>query len=237
MDETERNKTEGDGADQTPSLGQVLKAGRTARGLTLEQMSTELRIEVRQLHALEEDQFERIGPPVFVKGYVRHYAQRVGLDYGDLLSLYYKQAENREVPVQPSRSIMLRDERQITVWIVAALVLVAVLVALAVWWLTRSTAVPARGFAHSRRSGAACRATAADRRCFAQGRARAGRGCGVSTRRRDAGLARPGGTAAARGPGAAEYARRPAERGRAAAARAHTLLRRGKLGRNKRCAW
>ena len=237
MDETEPNKTDGDGADQTPSLGQVLKAGRTARGLTLEQLSTELRIEVRQLQALEQDQFERIGPPVFVKGYLRHYAQRVGLDYGDLLSLYYKQAENRDVPVQPSRSIMLRDERQITVWIVAALVLVAVLVALAVWWLSSSTAVPVAVSPTPAAAAPRAGATAADRRCVAQGRARTGRGCGVSTCRRDAGLARSDGTAAARGPGAAEHARRPAERGRAAAARAHTLIRRGKLGRNKRCAW
>ena len=201
MDETERNKTDGDGADQTPSLGQVLKAGRTARGLTLEQMSTELRIEVRQLHALEEDQFERIGPPVFVKGYVRHYAQRVGLDYGDLLSLYYKQAENRDVPVQPSRSIMLRDERQITVWIVAALVLVAVLVALAVWWLTSSTAVPVA--VSPTPAAAAPRAERPQPTADASRKAEPAprRGCGVSTCRRDAGLARSDGTAAARGPG------------------------------------
>jgi cytoskeleton protein RodZ len=135
MDATERNKTDGTG--QAPSLGQVLKAG-----LTLEQLSTELRIEARQLQALEQDELERIGPPVFVKGYLRTYGQRVGLDYGDLLSLYYKQAERRDLLVQPSRSITLRDERQITVWIVAAIVLVVVMAALAVWWWLSSTPAP-----------------------------------------------------------------------------------------------
>ena len=147
MDATEPNKADGDNSGQAPSLGQVLKAGRAARGLTLEQMSTELRIELQQLRALEQDEFERIGPPVFVKGYLRHFGQRVGLDYGDLLSLYYKQAEKRDILVQPSRPIMLRDERQITVWIVAAVLLVAVMAALAVWWWMSSGAAPVAGSA------------------------------------------------------------------------------------------
>ena len=142
MSATERNKTEGNGASQPPSLGQVLKGARASRGLTLEQLSTELRIEAVQLQALEQDQLERIGPPVFVKGYLRHYGTRLGLDYSDLLSLYYKQAQNRDVYVKPSRSIDLRDERQITIWIVAAIVLVAVTVALAVWWMTSSAGTP-----------------------------------------------------------------------------------------------
>jgi cytoskeleton protein RodZ len=142
MDATERNQPEGDGAEQAPSLGQVLKAARTSRGLSLEQMSTELRIETAQLQALEQDDFERIGPPVFVKGYLRHFGTRVGLDYGDLLSLYYKQAKDREVLVLPSRSITLHNPRQVTFWIVAAIVLVAVMVALAVWWMTTSRDAP-----------------------------------------------------------------------------------------------
>jgi cytoskeleton protein RodZ len=119
------------------SIGQVLQNARKSRALTLEQISMELRIDAQQLLALEQNAFERIGPPVFVKGYLRQYGQRLGLDYRDLLGMYYEQAERQEVIVQPSRTIKLRDERQITVWIVAALVL-AVLVMAALWWLNRN---------------------------------------------------------------------------------------------------
>ena len=136
-DSSDRQESGGERTGNSPSLGEVLKTARSARGLTLELISTELRIEAQQLQALEQDQFERIGAPVFVKGYLRHYGQRLGLNYADLLGLYHQQVADREVVVQPSRSIKLRDERQITVWIIAAVVLAA-LIGLMVWWVNES---------------------------------------------------------------------------------------------------
>jgi len=117
------------------SVGEMLKTARAAHGLTLEQIATELRIEIKQLDALENDRFDRIGVPVFVKGYLRQYGQRVGLDYRDLLAQYYKQTSLQEVQIRPSKTIKLRDQRQITVWIIAALALLVVVAGLAAWWL------------------------------------------------------------------------------------------------------
>jgi cytoskeleton protein RodZ len=116
------------------TLGQRLRSARLVQDLTVEQLSTELRIEAKHLHAIEEDRFEEIGVPVFVKGYLKQYGLRLGLDVGDLLALYYKQTTLPEVEIQPSRTIKLRDERQITSWILAGVVLLAVVVGLAVWW-------------------------------------------------------------------------------------------------------
>jgi cytoskeleton protein RodZ len=112
----------------------MLAKARIDRDLSLEQVSTELRIEPQQLDALEKDRFERIGVPVFVKGYIRQYGAFLGLDVRDLLAQYYKQNSLKEVQVQPSKTIKLRDERQITVWIVAALILAALVVGLGIWW-------------------------------------------------------------------------------------------------------
>ena len=67
------------------TVGQTLRNARTARALSIDQLATELRIEAPQLAALERNEFERIGPPVFVKGYLRQYGQRLGLSYNDLL--------------------------------------------------------------------------------------------------------------------------------------------------------
>ena len=121
------------------TLGEQLRVARLSQDLTVEQLSTELRIEAKQLHALEENRFEQIGVPVFVKGYLKQYGSRLGLDVADLLALYYKQTTLADVQVQPSRTITLRDERQITSWVVAAIVLLTVIVGLAAWWWNGGT--------------------------------------------------------------------------------------------------
>jgi cytoskeleton protein RodZ len=117
----------------------MLRAARVAQELTIEQVATELRIEAKQLNALEEDRLEQIGVPVFVKGYIKQYGQRLGVDVRDLLALYYKQTKLADVLVQPNRTLTLRDERQITSWVLAAVVLLVVIVALAVWWWSGGT--------------------------------------------------------------------------------------------------
>ncbi len=116
------------------NVGQVLREARVAKDLTVDQIATELRIEARQLTALEDNNFEQIGPTVFIKGYIRQYAQRLGLDPRAVMDIYGRQTNIEDVQVKPSRPIKLRDERQITVWIVAVLVLLLIAVGLAVWW-------------------------------------------------------------------------------------------------------
>jgi cytoskeleton protein RodZ len=126
-------------------VGETLRNARSAQGLTLEQVATELRIELPQLEALEGDRFERIGVPVFVKGYLRQYGTRLGLDPRDLLARYYEQTSLKEVQVQPSKTIKLHDERQITVWVIAALAILVVIVGLAAWWVGAGGSTVASG--------------------------------------------------------------------------------------------
>jgi len=116
------------------TLGELLRTARLSQDLTVEQLSTELRIEAKQLNALEDNRFELIGVPVFIKGYLKQYGSRLGLDVSDLLALYYKQTTLADIQIRPNRAIKLRDERQITSWVFAAVVLVVVVVGLAAWW-------------------------------------------------------------------------------------------------------
>ena len=131
-DESEKRESRAGGGGE---LGQTLAAARAARGLTIEEIATELRVEPRLLHALEQCRFDDLGPPVFAKGYLKQYGNRLGLKYDDLLAEYYRLVEPKEVVLAPSRTIKLRDERQITVWIIAALALALLAVFLLVWWL------------------------------------------------------------------------------------------------------
>ena len=228
------------------TLGQILRNARLAQDLTVEQLSTELRIEAKQLNALEQNRFEQIGVPVFIKGYLKQYGLRLGLDVSDLLALYHKQTTLADIEIQPRRTIKLRDERQITSWILAAIVLLTLVVGLAVWWWsggsfstawgTRSTPrncdVPGR---RSRRAGDAAgrRAGRGPARTDSAARGPARRGPAARGTR----WAASGGRCIAGRRGLPSARRRRRRRGSARrddSARAH--LRAGELGRNHRRA-
>jgi cytoskeleton protein RodZ len=123
------------GAEAAGTVGELLAQARIAQDLSVEQLAAELRIEARQLVALEQNRFERIGVPVFVKGYIKQYGTRLGLDTSDLLAAYYKQGKLEDIDIRPSRSITVRDQPRVSGWLVALLVLLAIVAALAFWWL------------------------------------------------------------------------------------------------------
>lgn len=61
------------------SLGTRLRLAREARELSIEQVSRALRIPVARLADLERDEYDAIGAPVYLRGYLRSYARHVGL--------------------------------------------------------------------------------------------------------------------------------------------------------------
>ena len=70
------------------SLGEFLRAERQARGITLEQISADTRISMDMLRAIEEGSVERLPAPVLIKGFLKAYAKKIGLDPEDVIVEY-----------------------------------------------------------------------------------------------------------------------------------------------------
>lgn len=68
-----------DNNEDTPSLGSWLKSAREQRGESLEKVSAITRIGKGYLQALEEDQLEKLPSPAYTKGFIRLYANHLGL--------------------------------------------------------------------------------------------------------------------------------------------------------------
>ena len=61
-------------------LGADLKAAREHKGLDLREVADELRIRHVHLQAIEEGYFDDLPGPVYAVGFVRSYAEYLGLD-------------------------------------------------------------------------------------------------------------------------------------------------------------
>lgn len=70
------------------SLGDFLREEREKRGITLEQVASATKINVRVLHMLESDQYSDLPAKPFVRGFVMSYARFVGLDVQDILTRF-----------------------------------------------------------------------------------------------------------------------------------------------------
>ena len=120
------------------TLGSLLASARERHGLTVEQMAAELRVESRLMEALEEDRYELLPAPVFVKGYLRHLASRFGLEHEDLIHRYTVQTNAEDAPVTYSEPIP-EDNKLLVPLIVGALVLVVGIPALWFTWVSRDS--------------------------------------------------------------------------------------------------
>lgn len=68
--------------------GHQLKALREGLGLSLEDIKRKTNILIVKLEMLEDDEYERCGPAVFVSGYIRSYANAVNGDAEALVAAY-----------------------------------------------------------------------------------------------------------------------------------------------------
>jgi cytoskeleton protein RodZ len=70
------------------TFGDHLRAARTARGITVREISVRTRIALRSLEALEQNEIGKLPGGIFSRAFVRAYAQEVGLDPDDTVRMF-----------------------------------------------------------------------------------------------------------------------------------------------------
>ena len=76
-------------AEASPEpFGKLLLDARAARGMTLAEVSASTKIPVSKLQAIERDDIESLPGGIFTRGFVRSYAEAVGLDPQDTLAKF-----------------------------------------------------------------------------------------------------------------------------------------------------
>jgi len=77
--------------------GAILKSERERRNIPLKDIARKLRINIKYLYAIEEDNYEDLPAEVFARSYIRLYADELELDSSALLALF----ENLGKPPEP----------------------------------------------------------------------------------------------------------------------------------------
>ncbi len=83
------------------SIGKRLRNARESKGLSLSEVSTKIRVRESILKLIENNEFEKVGADVYVRGHIRSMANFLGLDSNELMSLYPNNVDDNSDPDIP----------------------------------------------------------------------------------------------------------------------------------------
>ena len=118
--------------DGGPLAGERLRQARREQQISVLEVAKELHLDEPKVRALERNEFDVLGAPVFAKGHLRKYAQLVGVDEDDVFADYYAMTHTLSMPPIVVGRKKFRRESSPGPWI--ALIIVIIVAAAAYWW-------------------------------------------------------------------------------------------------------
>ncbi len=119
----------------TMGPGDRLQAARIENGMSIEDIAMRMHLSVGILKSIEENNFDDITAPIFVKGYLRAYARIVSLGEDEMIEQYLNYYSDEDPPISPISNLSAEispDDARIK-W-TTFLVIVGLLGFLAFWW-------------------------------------------------------------------------------------------------------
>ena len=133
------------------SFGEELRRERELRQITLREISEATKISLRYLDALENNDFRHLPGGVFNKGFVRAYAQHIGVDPETMVNAYLLEARGQQegagtldsdvfrppsgTSIQPAAETRRSDSGRLLWVVLAGVVVVAAIASVLGWWL------------------------------------------------------------------------------------------------------
>ncbi|MFA7399152.1 MAG: RodZ domain-containing protein [Sideroxydans sp.] len=119
------------------SVGSVLRTAREAQGLTVADIAERIKFSVKQVEALESDNHSMLPQGTFLRGFVRSYARTLNVDAAPLLAMMAPSNEIHgdisEVQTGGLEFMSMQDSSKKNLYLLAAALLVAMLLALFIW--------------------------------------------------------------------------------------------------------
>lgn len=139
----ESDDKSGDTQEQDEALvGPRLRDARKSQSLTISELAKKLHVDEQTLRAIEANDFQALGAPVFARGHIRKYADILRIDYATVLEDFdAMQAAEDPPPVVASRPAGAAA-RGLPAWVFALLGAVLTLALILWWFLSAEPATP-----------------------------------------------------------------------------------------------
>ena len=87
------NKFKTKKVETTVTVGEYLKRKREELGISIKDLGNKLNIKIDYLENLEKNNYEKLPPDVYVKGFIKSYSELVGFDSGKMIELFKREKE------------------------------------------------------------------------------------------------------------------------------------------------
>lgn len=158
QDEQDGQEVQEEPSDRGP--GHLLEKKREALGLSVQEAADALHITMHYVRALETDAHDKLPGDVFIKGYLRAYANLLELDPTVLINVYNEYTNQRESADLALVNRRRRQRNRNMPWIIVSGI-AFVAVAIALWYFSSGSSTPLSTGAASPRPATSVAATSA----------------------------------------------------------------------------
>jgi len=117
------------------SVGEFLKRERELRQITLQEVAEGTKISIRRLRSIESDQFNDLPAEVFVRGFIKSYAEYIGIDPADAILRLEENLPQEELEIKKVRRLSPRQmEKSKSPLMLLVATIAAVLILSCIWF-------------------------------------------------------------------------------------------------------
>ncbi len=117
MSEIKRTEVEEQAQGAELGLGEQLRAQRKARGISLVEVTEHTKIGKKYLEALEDERFDFLPSPAYIKGFLRAYAKYLELDDEKMIRQYKTRFRNPEGEKEDQPGEEQEKQNNQSIWI------------------------------------------------------------------------------------------------------------------------
>ena len=122
-------------------LGEYLKRERELRGISIEEVAEGTKIAIHMLRAMEADQWSRMPAEIFTRGFLRSYAEFIGLSPDDIILRHEEEkaleTENTRKSEERGRGLPFGTGGNRPVFAILAAILILIAIAGGIYFFSR----------------------------------------------------------------------------------------------------